>query len=312
MSSDRVPWSAHREGVSAAEYAEHLALGQRWCSAQRHWALAGEFGRPSWCRPCYNEYRRRRYVARGPRAGGITALSPPSSATRAYLGVYERDDWCCQYCGERSDLTIDHLIPQSRGGGNDPANLMVACRTCNSKKGDRTPSEACMSLPSHMAEPEAPSLKPALARMLSAKGMLERLAVKAGCSPGEYSAKLKAGMTCCSRHGWSEARECVSAKGGRRTRRCRACEREAGQRQRGERTYTVSQAASRAALVRSARRCGVPVEDWLARWRRDERFCRGCKQWVPVASTVKGWMCRLCLGARRRAEQRDEICTPSH
>jgi 5-methylcytosine-specific restriction endonuclease McrA len=47
----------------------------------------------------------------------------------------------CVYCGSQSDLTRDHVIPVSRGGSNDPSNIVVACRTCNCTKGDRTPEE---------------------------------------------------------------------------------------------------------------------------------------------------------------------------
>lgn len=51
----------------------------------------------------------------------------------------------CSYCGERSDdLTADHIIPLSRGGNHTLDNITVACRSCNSRKGERTPEEANM------------------------------------------------------------------------------------------------------------------------------------------------------------------------
>jgi len=58
-----------------------------------------------------------------------------------------RDSFMCQYCGDtpkHSNLTIDHVIPKSRGGKNSWANTVVACKKCNSKKDDRTPAEAEM------------------------------------------------------------------------------------------------------------------------------------------------------------------------
>jgi len=67
--------------------------------------------------------------------------------TRASL--LARDGCVCQYCGRRfppARLTIDHIIPRSRGGSDDWNNLVVACIECNAKKGDYTPREAGMSL----------------------------------------------------------------------------------------------------------------------------------------------------------------------
>jgi hypothetical protein len=62
--------------------------------------------------------------------------------------VIERDRRTCRYCGIEcyEDLTIDHLFPRSRGGGDGIENLVVACRSCNSRKSDRTPEEAGMVL----------------------------------------------------------------------------------------------------------------------------------------------------------------------
>lgn len=64
----------------------------------------------------------------------------------AYPEVYERDGHACRYCGSKDRLSIDHLIPRSRDGSDDASNLVVACKTCNSKKHARTPEEAGMSL----------------------------------------------------------------------------------------------------------------------------------------------------------------------
>jgi len=60
--------------------------------------------------------------------------------------VMRRDDFTCQYCNSKSDLTIDHVIPKSRGGKDTWENLTTACNTCNVKKGNRTPEEAKMPL----------------------------------------------------------------------------------------------------------------------------------------------------------------------
>lgn len=58
--------------------------------------------------------------------------------------IYRRDGFKCVYCGSTKDLTIDHVIPKSRGGNNDWLNLVSSCVSCNLKKGNRTPEEANM------------------------------------------------------------------------------------------------------------------------------------------------------------------------
>jgi 5-methylcytosine-specific restriction endonuclease McrA len=61
--------------------------------------------------------------------------------------ILERDRNTCQYCDRKGDqLTLDHVIPRSRGGGDTWENLVAACVRCNVKKGNRTPKEAGMIL----------------------------------------------------------------------------------------------------------------------------------------------------------------------
>jgi hypothetical protein len=56
--------------------------------------------------------------------------------------VYERDGRVCAYCGDvDGPHQIDHVLPLSRGGTNDLDNLQVACKPCNTSKGDRTVEE---------------------------------------------------------------------------------------------------------------------------------------------------------------------------
>jgi 5-methylcytosine-specific restriction endonuclease McrA len=54
--------------------------------------------------------------------------------------IIDRDGEC-QYCGSKHRLTIDHVIPTSKGGENTWTNLVACCWDCNNKKGDRTPGE---------------------------------------------------------------------------------------------------------------------------------------------------------------------------
>ena len=64
--------------------------------------------------------------------------------------IANRDGYRCQYSGEvldRSDWSIDHVLPRSRGGGNNPDNLVLASKKINNIKGDRTPQEAGLPVP---------------------------------------------------------------------------------------------------------------------------------------------------------------------
>jgi hypothetical protein len=58
--------------------------------------------------------------------------------------IFKRDGSRCQYCGSTDNLTLDHVIPKSRGGSSNWDNLITACKTCNSKKGDFKPEEIAM------------------------------------------------------------------------------------------------------------------------------------------------------------------------
>src|SRR5260370_37966490 len=65
--------------------------------------------------------------------------------TRA--NILLRDDETCQYCGRRSrDLTLDHVLPRSRGGQSTWENLVACCKHCNSKKGNHLLKEVNMHL----------------------------------------------------------------------------------------------------------------------------------------------------------------------
>jgi len=73
--------------------------------------------------------------------------------------VFARDDQRCQYCGVSGiELTLDHVMPRHRGGPHEWENLVAACRSCNHRKGGRTPAEARMNL---MRQPVRPAATPA-------------------------------------------------------------------------------------------------------------------------------------------------------
>ena len=58
--------------------------------------------------------------------------------------VFARDGWECQYCGARTSLTVDHVIPRSKGGGSNWENIVASCAPCNRRKGDRLPHQVNM------------------------------------------------------------------------------------------------------------------------------------------------------------------------
>lgn len=81
----------------------------------------------------------------------------PSRVPLNRRNVLRRDRYTCQYCGRQgSELTVDHVLPKSRGGQSTWENLVAACRPCNLKKGDRTPEEAGMRLQKPPRVPRAP------------------------------------------------------------------------------------------------------------------------------------------------------------
>lgn len=60
--------------------------------------------------------------------------------------VFKRDGFKCVYCSKNENLTVDHVIPRSKGGRDSWHNLVTACQRCNTEKGDRTPEQAEMQM----------------------------------------------------------------------------------------------------------------------------------------------------------------------
>tara|TARA_B100000131_G_scaffold304675_1_gene329919 strand:+ start:101 stop:667 length:567 start_codon:yes stop_codon:yes gene_type:complete len=64
-------------------------------------------------------------------------VNPQSNPNFTRFNVFLRDKFTCQYCGDKKELTFDHLLPRSRGGKTDWDNVVTACSDCNVKKGGR-------------------------------------------------------------------------------------------------------------------------------------------------------------------------------
>ena len=68
--------------------------------------------------------------------------------------VFARDDWTCQYCGARANLTVDHVVPRSKGGASNWENIVASCAPCNRRKGNAFLRQAGMRL---LRQPRTPS-----------------------------------------------------------------------------------------------------------------------------------------------------------
>src|SRR5580693_6698031 len=68
--------------------------------------------------------------------------------------VFARDDWTCQYCGSRSNLTVDHVVPRCKGGASSWENIVASCAPCNRRKGNALPRQVGMRL---AKQPRTPS-----------------------------------------------------------------------------------------------------------------------------------------------------------
>jgi 5-methylcytosine-specific restriction endonuclease McrA len=79
----------------------------------------------------------------------------PSVTRRELL---RRDAYRCQYCTSTKQLTIDHVIPRSRGGTHTWDNVVIACETCNHKKGDKLLHETSMLLKTKPRAPMHPTV----------------------------------------------------------------------------------------------------------------------------------------------------------
>ncbi|MEW6026196.1 MAG: HNH endonuclease [Planctomycetota bacterium] len=92
--------------------------------------------------------------------------------------IMMRDNYQCQYCGVKRSpdahrggkkyalglMTIDHVVPRSRGGTTEWTNVVTCCNKCNTRKGGRLPQEAGMNL---IAKPQAPKFSQSIFRLLN-------------------------------------------------------------------------------------------------------------------------------------------------
>ena len=116
--------------------------------------------------------------------------------------VFARDGWECQYCGARSSLTVDHVIPRSKGGKSDWENIVASCAPCNRRKGDRLPHQIGMHPRVKPRDTEPERLHPA--RVADNPGDLAAVSPArsgiVGCLPSPRFATLRI----TRERGWSD------------------------------------------------------------------------------------------------------------
>jgi 5-methylcytosine-specific restriction endonuclease McrA len=94
---------------------------------------------------------------------------PPRRVKFSRRNIFERDRYSCQYCDRtpvRSELSVDHVVPKSRGGTTVWTNVVLACTECNARKRDRLPHEAGMRL---QRQPREPAWRPGSGFRISAR-----------------------------------------------------------------------------------------------------------------------------------------------
>jgi len=86
-------------------------------------------------------------------------VKPQKRVAFTRFNLFLRDEFRCQYCGSRGDLTFDHVVPRARGGVTSWENVVAACSRCNLKKGSRSLRQAGLSLRKPPRQPGAEELR---------------------------------------------------------------------------------------------------------------------------------------------------------
>ena len=86
-------------------------------------------------------------------------VKPQKRAAFTRFNLFLRDEFCCQYCGAKGDLTFDHVVPRSRGGATTWENVVAACSTCNLRKGNLSLRASGLTLRRPPRQPGAEELR---------------------------------------------------------------------------------------------------------------------------------------------------------
>ncbi|TRD18874.1 HNH endonuclease [Palleronia caenipelagi] len=86
-------------------------------------------------------------------------VKPQKRVAFTRFNLFLRDEFRCQYCGSKGDLTFDHVVPRARGGRTSWENVVAACSPCNLSKGSRSLRQSGLSLRRPPRRPGAEELK---------------------------------------------------------------------------------------------------------------------------------------------------------
>ncbi|WP_126976616.1 HNH endonuclease [Frigidibacter oleivorans] len=86
-------------------------------------------------------------------------VKPQKRVAFTRFNLFLRDEFCCQYCGSKENLTFDHVLPRSRGGITSWDNVVAACAPCNLKKANKLLKQAGMSLRKPPHQPTAEEMR---------------------------------------------------------------------------------------------------------------------------------------------------------
>ena len=85
-------------------------------------------------------------------------VKPRKRVAFTRFNLFLRDEFCCQYCGSKGELTFDHVVPRASGGVTSWENVVAACAPCNLRKGSKSLRKANMSLRKIPRQPGASEL----------------------------------------------------------------------------------------------------------------------------------------------------------
>ncbi|RYH03452.1 HNH endonuclease [Salipiger sp. IMCC34102] len=86
-------------------------------------------------------------------------VKPQKRVAFTRFNLFLRDEFCCQYCGARGDLTFDHVVPRARGGITSWTNVVAACSPCNLRKGSQSLKQSGMTLRTPPRQPDPMQLQ---------------------------------------------------------------------------------------------------------------------------------------------------------
>jgi HNH endonuclease len=116
-------------------------------AAARRWVVANPYDEHALYSTTGNRFLWAAEAAFCERLRPLEPIVAPLATSRGYRkqpipvslrwAVWERDEFACRYCGVRKFLSVDHIVPESKGGTLELSNLQTLCRSCNSRKGVR-------------------------------------------------------------------------------------------------------------------------------------------------------------------------------